>query len=48
MAPYKIKNECYLLRSCLVDARRMFLFIVELVFLMRKFGGCIMQIHNAQ
>ena len=49
MAPYKIKKECYLLRSCLGDAKRMFLFMVEQVFLlMRKFGGCIMQIHNAQ
>ena len=33
MAPYKIKNECYLLRSCLVDAGRMLPFMVEQVFL---------------
>ena len=33
MAPYKIKKECYLLRSCLVDAGRMLLSMVEQVFL---------------
>ena len=33
VAPYKIQKECYLLRSCLVDAWRMFLFMVEQVFL---------------
>ena len=36
MAPYKIKKECYLLRSCLVDAGRMLLFMVEQVFLPRE------------
>ena len=33
MAPYKIRKECYLLRSCLADARRMLLFVVGQVFL---------------
>ena len=33
MVPYKIKKECYLLRSCPVDARTMLLFTVEQVFL---------------
>ena len=31
---YKIKKECYLLRSCLVDAGRMLLFMVKQVFLL--------------
>ena len=31
---HKLKKECYLLRSCLVDARRRFLFMVEQVFLL--------------
>ena len=49
MTPYKIKKACYLLRSFLVGARRMLLFMVEQVFLpMGSFGGCIMQIYNAQ
>ena len=34
MASYKIKMECYLLRNCLVDARRMLLFLIEQVFLL--------------
>ena len=34
---YKLKKECYLLRSCLVDARR-FLFMVEQVFLLMGEG----------
>ena len=34
MTPYKIKKGCYLLRSCLVGARRMLLFMVEQVFLL--------------
>ena len=46
MTPYKIKKEYYLSRSCLVDAGRMLLFMVEYVFLLM--GGCIMQIHNAE
>ena len=33
VAPYKIRKECYLLRSCLADARRMLLFVVGQVFL---------------
>ena len=33
MTAYKLKEECYLLRSCLIDARRMLLFMVEEVFL---------------
>ena len=31
--PYQIKEECYLVRSCLLGARRMLLFTVEHVFL---------------
>ena len=31
--PYYIKKECYLVRSCLLGARRMLLFMVEHVFL---------------
>ena len=34
MTPYKIKKACYLLRSFLVGARRMLLFMVEQVFLL--------------
>ena len=34
MAPYKIKKECYLLRSHLVATRRRLLFVVEQVFLL--------------
>ena len=42
VAPYKIKKECYLLRSCL-DAGKILLFMVEQVFLpMERFGPCIM------
>ena len=47
MTPYKIKKECHLLRSCLVDARRMLLFMVEQVFLPIEEVWSI-QIHNAQ
>ena len=33
--------------SCLGDARRMLLFMVEQVFLLiRRFGECVTQIHN--
>ena len=32
-APYKIRKECYLLRSCIFDARRMLLLMVDQVFL---------------
>ena len=35
-APNKIKKECYLLWSCLVDSRRMLLFMVEQVFLLMR------------
>ena len=34
MAPYNIRKECYLLWSCLVDAGRILLFMVEQVFLL--------------
>ena len=44
MTPYKMEKECYLLRSCLVDAGRMLLFMVELVFLPM---GEVWLIHNA-
>ena len=44
-----LKKECYLLRSCLVGARRMLLFMVEQVFLlMGEVGRCMIQIYNAQ
>ena len=33
VTPYKIRKECHLLRSCLVDARKMLLFMVEQVFI---------------
>ena len=33
MTPYKIQKECYLLKSCLVDAGRMLLVMAEQVFL---------------
>ena len=49
VTPYKLKKECCLLRSCLADARRMLVFMVEQVFLpMGKFGRCQVQMHNAQ
>lgn len=33
MSPYKIKEECYLLESCLINLlKRMLLFMVEQVF----------------
>ena len=35
VAPYKIKKECYLLRSCL-DAGRILLFMVEGKFLPKR------------
>ena len=42
VAPYKIKAEYYLLRSCLVDTMKMLLLSIEQVFLlMGKFGWCI-------
>lgn len=49
VTPYKIKKECYLLKSYLVGARRMLLLMIKQVFLlMERFGRCVMQIHNAQ
>ena len=43
MTPYKIKKEGYLLRSCLVDARRMLPFMVEQVFIwMGRLSPCTM------
>ena len=42
--PYKIKEECYLLRNCLVNARRMLLFMFEQVFLLM---GEVWSMHNA-
>ena len=44
MIPYKIKKEYYLLRSCLVDARRMVLFMFEQVFLLM---GEVWSMHDA-
>ena len=47
VAPYKIKKEGYLLRSYLVDAKRMLPFMGEQVFLpMGSFGRCVRQIHD--
>ena len=43
VVPDKIKKECYLLRSCLVDAGRIFLFMIEQVFLLM---GEFWSIHN--
>ena len=49
MAPYKSRKECYLLKSCLVGARGMMLFMIEQVFLtVGRFAQCIMEIENAQ
>ena len=39
VTPCKIKKECYLLRSCLTNAGRMLLFMVEQVFLPKEGGG---------
>ena len=41
---YKIKKECYLLRSCLVNTRRMLPVMVEQVFLRM---GAVWWRHNA-
>lgn len=35
MTPYKIKSKCYLLKSYLVDTRRILLFTVKQVFLLK-------------
>ena len=49
MTPYKIIRERCLLRSCLVDVKRMLLFMAELVFLlMGEVWWCIMQVYSAQ
>ena len=44
VTPYKIKKDCFLLRSCLVGARRMLLFMIEQVFLLM---GEVWLVHNA-
>ena len=44
LAPYKIRKECYLLRSCLVDSRRILLFMFEQLFLLM---GEVWSMHNA-
>ena len=36
MTPHKMKKECYLLKSHLVDARQRLLFMVEQVFLLME------------
>ena len=41
VTPYKIRKECYLFRSCFVDARRMFLFMVEFLFIPADRGGVV-------
>ena len=47
VTPYKIKKECCLLRNCLVDVRRIFLFMVGQVFLpLGKIWWWITQIHR--
>ena len=44
MTFYKPERKCYLLRSCLVGARRMLLLIVEWIFLLM---GEVWLMHNA-
>ena len=44
MTLYKIQKECYLLRSCLIDAGRMLFFMVEQVFVLM---GGVWSMHNA-
>ena len=44
MYPHRIKKKCYLLRSCLVDGRRMLLFMVEEVLMP---VGEVWLMHNA-
>ena len=44
MTFYKLEKKCYLLRSCLVGARRMLLLIVEWIFLLM---GEVWLMHNA-
>ena len=47
--PFKIKIICSLLRSCLVDPRRMSFFMVEQVLPpMGRISQCIMWIHDAR
>ena len=49
MAPYKNKDECFLLSSCLVGGGRTLLFRVEQVFLlMEEVCSMLMQKHSAQ
>ena len=49
MAPYKIMKECYILGIVLLVLGECLLFMVEQIFLlMGRFGGHIIQIHNAQ
>ena len=49
MALYKIKKECYLLRSCLADAGKILLFIVEQEFLpVGRFGSWTKRVASAQ
>lgn len=49
MAPYKIQKVCYLLKMCLVDSRKMLLFVTELIFLLKEEAWSMtVQIHNAQ
>lgn len=42
VTPYKIKKEPYLLRSCLLDARRMLLFMIEV-----SANGEVWSLHKA-
>ena len=44
VTPHEIKKECYLLRSCLVNACRMLLLMVKQVFLLM---GEVWSMHNA-
>ena len=49
MTAYKIIRECCVLRSCLVDAKRMLLFMAELVLLLiGEVWWCIMKVYNAK
>ena len=43
VTPYKIKEEYYLWRSCLVDAKRTLLFMAEQVFLLM---GVVWSMHT--
>lgn len=47
VTPYEVEKECRLFRSCLVDAGRMSLFVVEPVFLLMG-EVCVMPIADTR